>query len=381
MMRILMILDNWFPLTGGGPVHVRELISELARRGHTVDLLTRSLIVNGRHVMHAEDLPGGGRVYRLGRPAQFFSLPARLAFLRLAEQFGEKLHAQHAYDLIHAHAHAASLIAARLARKLGIPSILTLHGFTLAQPARSIGSRLMRRIEHFLIFQKHCHIITVHKDPITYAQKYGLRIPMSHIPNGVRLSIFTPSQIPLTERPVDYLYLGRFNPEKGVNLLVEALILHAKKHGWHGEALLIGHGPEESRLSHRIQQAGLEEQILLKPPILPEEAPRVYSTARLFILPSQHEGFPLTILESLAVGTPVLAFAVEGVKDVARVFKSITLVPQRDPNILANALQKPYLYYPEDRERIEEEYSWEHIAERTLHIYDSCLSTRQNRPL
>ena len=104
------------------------------------------------------------------------------------------------------------------------------------------------------------------------------------------------------------------------------------------------------------------------------------AAADLFVLPSTLEGCPISLLEAMAAGRPVVASRVGGIPEVVRSVKHGTLVPAKDPAALAEAIQD---LATDDRRRDEigrynrtfakEELSWTHVAERTLEVYETAI--------
>ena len=100
--------------------------------------------------------------------------------------------------------------------------------------------------------------------------------------------------------------------------------------------VLIGDGPESSRLLHQVKQLGLEENFLFLG--RREDVPELLSCCDLFVLPSTAEGLPNAILEAMAAGLPVVSTGVGGSAEIVTHGVNGLLVPPRDPNSLAVAI-------------------------------------------
>ncbi len=105
------------------------------------------------------------------------------------------------------------------------------------------------------------------------------------------------------------------------------------------DVVLVGDGPEEDDLRGRIAAAGLEGRVRLEPSADRQGVADWFSAADLSVLPSQWENFPHGAVESLSVGTPVVACAVGGVPEILRSAEYGTLVPPRDPAAFGEALR------------------------------------------
>ena len=145
------------------------------------------------------------------------------------------------------------------------------------------------------------------------------------------------------DRPVDpagpghdgvVTYLGRFSPEKGVRLLIDAWGTIAATHPtW--RLRLIGSGPDETAL--RAQAAAIEAPIEFLPPTTDAQA--ALSDASVVVLPSLTEGLPLVMAEAMALGLPVLATDCSaGVRLLSEDGKTARIVPRGSAGALAGAL-------------------------------------------
>jgi glycosyltransferase involved in cell wall biosynthesis len=201
--------------------------------------------------------------------------------------------------------------------------------------------------------------------------------------------------VPLEGRPVravDHepprlLYVGLLTPRKGVlDLLAASKLLRAR--GVPHETWLLGGTPDEGPAAEAEVRAGLDGSERLLGTRLPEQMPAEFAAADLFCLPSWWEAMPLSVLEAMAAGLPVVA---TDVGDVGRaVVDGVTghVVPVRNPERLADALE-PLLLDPElrgrmgaaGRSRVVEMFSSEVTAARVSALYDELVPTplRQGR--
>jgi glycosyltransferase involved in cell wall biosynthesis len=114
-----------------------------------------------------------------------------------------------------------------------------------------------------------------------------------------------------------FLYVGRLAPEKGIRQLVEA---------WRAvpaPLVVVGDGPDAKRL-----RSSLPPNVELRPPVPPEEIPRLLASARALVFPTlAYEGAPRAILEAFAAGVPVLARSVGAVPELVENGVSGLLLP------------------------------------------------------
>jgi glycosyltransferase involved in cell wall biosynthesis len=134
------------------------------------------------------------------------------------------------------------------------------------------------------------------------------------------------------------LYVGLLTPRKGVLDLMEASRL-LRARGVDHELCLLGGTPDEGPEAEAQVRAGLDDHVRLLGTRPPEEMPAAFAEAEVFCLPSWWEAMPLSILEAMAAGLPVVA---TDVGDVGRAVQDgVTgyVVPAKDPQGLATALE------------------------------------------
>jgi glycosyltransferase involved in cell wall biosynthesis len=143
--------------------------------------------------------------------------------------------------------------------------------------------------------------------------------------------------------------------------------------------VLAGDGPLRAELEQRARELGVAGRCLF----LGERAdvPDLLAAADLFLLPSLWEGLPLSVLEAMAAGRPVVATAIGGTDEAVTDGVTGLLVPPRDPAAIAAAIARlrddPGLaerLAAAGRARVEREFSSRATAERVMRIYDAVSS-------
>ncbi|BCG88359.1 glycosyl transferase [Mesorhizobium sp. 113-3-9] len=214
-------------------------------------------------------------------------------------------------DLLHAHLMNAHTVAAMAGRLSATPTVATLHGMSLhpqeTSVARTTGS----------------HTIVVCREAWSQALAVGLsRENVSLVPNGVDLAMYHPmSADPLEFRqtinvaPDDMLvgFVGRLAWEKGPDKFLKAaeFILQRRPEV---HFAVVGTGSMEKDLTATIRRAGLESRIHMVG--LAREPHRIYPALDLLLHTSRADAMPLTILEAMASGVPVVAIGVGGVPEI-----------------------------------------------------------------
>ncbi len=191
--------------------------------------------------------------------------------------------------------------------------------------------------------------------------------------NGVDLERFRPAATTSGDGVPVIGVAARLVPLKGLEYLIEALaILHRR--GIECKLRIAGGGPVRETLAALAQSMGLSDRVALLGELRNIED--FYRSIDVLALPSLSEGLPLSVLEAMATGLPVVSTRVSGIPEAVLNGVSGTLVPPRDAPALADALE-PLLRSKAMRERMghagrrraEAEFSLERAAERIAILY------------
>jgi glycosyltransferase involved in cell wall biosynthesis len=202
--------------------------------------------------------------------------------------------------------------------------------------------------------------------------------PVTVVPYGVDLRQFQPQ--PREGRSAVVIgTVARLSKEKGLHYLLEAFAAVA---GHHPDArlLLAGEGPERGRLERLATRLGLGERVRFLGEAPHEQVPAVLQGLDVFTMPSTYEGFGVAALEAEAMEVPVVASNVHGIPDVVVDGETGLLVPPRDPQALAAALERLVTdaglrrrLGRAGRAFVAEHYSWEENTAQMEALYQSAL--------
>lgn len=145
--------------------------------------------------------------------------------------------------------------------------------------------------------------------------------------------------------------------------------------------VLVGDGPLRAQLAQQIELAGLQDSVYLAGPR--SDVADTMRSFSLFVLSSIAEGTPVTLLEAMATGLPVVATAVGGIPDLVPDGEAGTLVPPRDPQSLARAMAayvtdraRARRHGLAGRDRVEQQYSMHAMLDAYVGLYDTLRQTK-----
>ena len=195
------------------------------------------------------------------------------------------------------------------------------------------------------------------------------------VPNGVDTASI--EAVAATDEPVDVFFAGRLIPEKNPDLVVRAI--DALRETWPDvQGVLAGAGPERERVQGLVESRGLADAVRL-PGFLEmhENVLAHMAAADVLLLPSQREGFGITVLEALASGTPVVT--IEHPQNAAKELVTddeTGYVVDPDPNALADAvLRVRETIDPAACVRAARDYDWDRVAERAEATYCDAMES------
>lgn len=151
------------------------------------------------------------------------------------------------------------------------------------------------------------------------------------ISNGVAL----PKMNMKAEKKFDLIFVGRLIKAKGIDILLDA-ISKLKEDGIIIKIAIVGDGPLRFLLQEKVVNLGIENMTVFLG--ARKDVPNLMQQSKFFVLPSRWEGLPLTILEAMGLGIPIIATQVGGVIDVIRNGKEGILLPKENPVALKNAV-------------------------------------------
>ncbi len=346
-------------LWAGAEVSTYHLLAELAQRR---DVSIYAIVLNEGEL--ASRLRAAG-IRTIVIPED------QLGFVKLARRVRKALVGA---DLVHAHRYKENVLAALS----GVPWITTQHG--RPEPFRGADGRRMKLYESVDFLAKRFRarrIIAVSREMQDWLiRRFGSRLVV-HVYNGIPDPLRQISAPPWAGRPMRIGVLARLTPVKGIELALEAI---ARTPGV--ELEIVGDGPERGRLADRARLLGVQDRVSFAG-FDPNPVARL-ATWRALLVTSHHEGNPLSVIEAMAVGTPVLSTDIPGVLEIIGDSAGST-ISSRDPSEWAAVLAAFVGNRGEGatlsrgaRARFEQRFTAERAANQTAAVYKSALPQRSD---
>lgn len=201
-------------------------------------------------------------------------------------------------------------------------------------------------------------------------------IPTTVIKNGIDETHFSTDGPTATFPDIGEfvgVFIGRLHDEKGVFELLEATARVETDFG----LLYVGSGPAREELEARARELGLTDRVMFEGFVDYKSIPNYYRAADVCLLPSYFEIQPLTCLEAMACGTPVIASDIAGVREIVDDENNGLLVPASAVMPLIRAIdrlcssQKSYKDIIKNGSEFAETRTWEKIVKETLQVYQN----------
>jgi glycosyltransferase involved in cell wall biosynthesis len=349
---------------GGAQIHVRDMACKMAEQGHEVSVISGAhydaQYLNALKKQHIT-------VYRVRRLIREINIiNDSLAFARIVKILRKKKP-----ELLSLHASKAGFLG-RIAGKIcGIPVLFTAHGWSFSEGVskkkvwfyiltEKIASYLVKRIVNVCFYDNRL------------ALRYGIAptYKFTVIYNGMP-DIGSGFLAKPEKDPCRIVMTARFAPPKDHRLLLSVLE-HLNAIPWHLD--LIGTGPREGEIKKIVNALGLRERVTFHGQT--HKVTEILSRAQIFVLTTNWEGLPRSIIEALRAGLPIIASNVGGISELVENGKNGYLIPRADGRKLSECL-RVLLSDPPKRARMGKEsrkkyvhgFTFETMYEKTINVY------------
>jgi len=379
--------------TGGMSVYVHELSKEMARSGHSVDIYTRTHFDSSPQIIHnCKNI----RIIHL--PVQDSNLLSKIELYPLLPEFltcleNFRLQDKISYDLIYSHYWLSGILGDLAQALWKVPHLIMFHTLGALKNSFQMEQQepeLRISTEKKLAEQSHGIIMACERERKNLMLYYGVPSEkISIVPCGVEFNIFRPIDrhlarlnlgLALDEKVI--LYVGRFDPLKGIDRLIEAFSLLASEQSV--RLVIVGeNGCPGPLLKKQMDDLGVQKRVSFFERVDQNLLADYYSAADVLAIPSRYESFGLVALESLACGTPVVATPVGNMENIICEGETGRVTSDFSPRSIAEALNffisSENNISPEAIRSSIAEYTWSSSASGVLDVFYNIILKHNNK--
>lgn len=391
---------------GGQNVYVRHVGEALAQLGWQVDMFTRK--VSAEQAKIVEHRPNCRTIRLTAGPEKFVPRDNIFGYgkdfvqeiLKFQQQSGVQ------YSLVHTNYWISSWVGMELNKIQGSKQVHTYH---------SLGAVKYKSVATIPMIAK--TRLAVEKEVLETAERIVATSPQEKehmrslvsskgnidiIPCGTDIHRFGSIQLQQARAELGIkpetkvvLYVGRFDPRKGIETLVRA-VAQSQLRGEADLKLIIGGGSrpgqsdgmERDRIESIVDELGMRDLTIFPGRLGDEILPVYYAAADVCVVPSHYEPFGLVAIEAMASGTPVVASDVGGLQFTVLPEETGLLAPPKDKVAFSKAIDRLLLdsnyrnkLGQAARKRVETKFSWEGVASQLSELYTELLKQGNKVPV
>jgi glycosyltransferase involved in cell wall biosynthesis len=354
-------------IPGGVEKHCEELFPRIAAREHEVILARRSSYVND-----------GLKSWQGVKLVDCYT-PRRKAFEAITHTFLALMAARkYKPEIVHIHAIGPSLLTP-LARMMGYKVVITNHGPDYDRQKWGGLAKFMLRLGEKVggLFANEVIVIS---NVIADIIKRRCHRESNLIYNGVPLPVKSQTDDYIKKLKLEpgcyILAVARLVPEKGLHDLLSAFVQMGS--GFKPKLVIAGDADHESEYSRELKtRAAANSSVVMTGYVTGEPLNQLYSHARMFVLPSYHEGLPIVLLEAMSYGLPLLVSDIPANKEVGlpqeRYFRCGDVSDLKEK--MTALIERDFTSGEREkiRNQIEAKYNWDCIAGQTIAVYRKAL--------
>lgn len=312
---------------GGGETHVLDLVSTLNKDKYESIVLsfTEGPMVDKMKAM-------GVKTYMIYTEKPFdTSVWGRVKEILIEEKI----------DIVHAHGTRANSNTYSSAKKLGIPLLYTVHGWSFHNDQNFLVKMLRTYSEKFLVRNATKTICVSNSNYEDGAKRFSMK-NATVITNGINLAKFDLNksfkdirkEFNVRKDEVLVGFIARMTSQKDPFTLLKAIAKIPADSKI--KFLIIGDGDSKEEVLKMADELGINSRVIFES--FRQDIPDILHGIDIFCLPSLWEGLPIALLEAMAMAKAVVATAIDGTKEVIVHEQNGLLVPVMNPDELANAL-------------------------------------------
>ena len=358
-MKVIHLVAYYPPHLGGMELCAKELAERTSKKGYEIKVFTSNV-----DEPLVKEKP---KIFALNA-IEFAHVPFMPSLLP------KVLNEIDSDTVLHTHTGVAfvpeiTYIASKIKK---VPYVVHIHGDI--KPSGFFGFIQPFYINHILKFvlKKADKIIFLTNDYKKYfCDKYGISVEKSVvIPNGIMKSGNNKFRKDIKNKKIRLLSVGRLAKQKNVFRLIESIAILNKKYDL--ELNIIGDGEDKQKIIDLIDELGLKNVVNIRGRVSDEELIDYYSSNDIYIMSSDYEALPLTLLEVMASGLPIVSTDIRGVNEI---LKDCAVLTKLNSKALAKGIET---LVDDDIKRSElskkgkqesKKYDWDVIVDKIIEIY------------
>lgn len=357
---------------GGTLGFFKEFISDLVRQGHIVDVACNDKI----RAVNKQIVDLGCKVHSISCTRS----PMSLKTLKTIREL-KKIISDNQYDLVHCHTPIAALcarLACRKFRKSGLKVVYTAHGFHFYSGAPKKNWLTYYPIEKMCSYWTDA-LITINREDYEFAKRKFKAKKVVYVPGvGIDVERFAGTEVNAYEKRKEIgfdkeglllLSVGELNSNKNQETVIRALAEIKNDKIYYAIA---GRGDKREKLLELIAQYNLTERVKLIG--FREDVAQLYKAVDILIHPSYREGLPVTVMEAMASGLPVICGRIRGNVDLIDDYGGKFFNPnsiQECKEAIMKIIDSDLISMGKHNAEIAKKYSLKLINEQVLDVYRS----------
>ncbi|MGF1589062.1 MAG: glycosyltransferase family 4 protein [Pleurocapsa sp.] len=364
-MNILFVITRADTI-GGAQVHVKDLAIALQEDQHKV------MVITGEQGIYNEDLKQAGIEsvackYLQQRISPVVDGKSLRYIVNIVDLFKP--------DLIAAHSSKTGILGRLASQMTKVPCVFTAHGWSFTTGIPEPNRTIYRWLEK-LTAPLADKIICVSEYDRQIGLKAGIKSrQLVTIHNGRKDIVANWRANPAQSKPIKVAMIARFDRQKDHLTLIEAF------QDVNAELILVGDGPTLEKTRQRVEKLGINQKVTFLG--FRQDVAQILAQVQIYVLISNWEGLPCTIIEAMRAGLPVVASDVGGVKEIVIEGQTGYVIPRGDRQTLRQKLN--YLVANEParismgimaRQKYESQLTFKHMYEKTIAVYQEAIAQK-----
>ena len=379
-MKIAIFSDTFPPQVNGVANTVFNSASSLAEKGHIIRVYTVSETCDEELTRKTDGKFSVFKLPSIGIP----SYPGERSSLPLGITLGDVR--SFSPDIIHVHTpFSVGWEGVLCSKKMKIPLIGTHHTFFdhyLKHIHLEYDWAKRLSWKYTVAFYNKCDLIISPTMSLANGLRNNkLKKPIEILSNTVDTDTFQPIA-GISKKGKKVAYMGRVSYEKNIDQAIKAISITAKKIS-DIKFYIIGNGPEKNNLENLSKDLKIQNNVIFTGYLFGNDLNKQLNDCDIFLTPSKSENMPLSVLEAMSAGLPILAVSSLGMNEIIKNNENGFLLPPDDPQKTAEKIIE--LIYNEEKikkigkcsREMAMEYSKSKITDKLVGIYKKTINSKK----